>query len=67
MTTNRDDDVKTLIDQRRVGEIKAIIDGRTRVFEVRTILHQRQPSGEDLFTSYYSLPFLAGLLPTSFL
>lgn len=33
-------------------------------FEVHIFSHQRIQAGEDLFTSYYSLPFLAGLLPT---
>lgn len=40
------------------------MDRLIQVFEVHVFFHQRIQAGEYLFTSYYSLPFLAGLLST---
>lgn len=41
-----------------------IVDRLIQVFEVHIFSHQRKQAGKDLFTSYYSLPFLAALFST---
>lgn len=48
----------------QISKSGIIADGLIQVFEAHISFHQRTRAAEYLFTSYYSLPFLAGLLST---